>query len=287
MKKLIPLTLLVLMSCGKSTDKIDVATPASAAVVKAITKTTSSSIINGALIKDEDLASKSTVALVGRLGGPFCSGTIVSENLVLTAAHCASYWTKKSLFKSSKRVTVLSSVGFKLNSSTDFTELEMEAVELYPVQKEKEQFYHDIALVKFKGVLPKEFKPVAILAPEYKLVGNKDLILAGFGLTSSEENAIDIDTPISYQISIPYKGSDGDILILSQLNGKEGAYHGDSGGPAYLESKNELLLVGSTIGGLDGESEVYYSKVSAYKKFILDSAKKLNGTLPVFKKPEE
>ncbi|MEA9356855.1 trypsin-like serine protease [Bacteriovorax sp. PP10] len=279
MKKLIPLTLLVLMSCGKSTDKIDVATP----VVKAITKTTSSSIINGTLIKDEDLASKSTVALVGMFSSPFCSGTLVSENLVLTAAHCVSRWTEKSFFKSSKRVTVLSNIGFKLNSSEDVTKLEMEAVELYPIKKEKEQFYHDIALVKFKGVLPKEFKPVAILAPEYKLVGNKDLILAGFGLTSSDES----DTPTSYQIRIPYKGSDGDILILNQLNGKEGAYHGDSGGPAYLESKDELLLAGSTIGGLDGESEVYYSKVSAYKQFILDSAKKLNGTLPVFKNPEE
>lgn len=280
MKKLIPITLLVLMSCGKSTGQIDVTIPATAT-----TKTlVESSIINGTLIMDEDLASKSTVALMNILGGASCTGTLVSENLVITAAHCVSKWTTKTFFKRSKQVPVLSKIGFKLNSSKDMTELDMEAVEFYPVKDKKDQFYHDIAIVKFKGVTPKEFKPVAIISPEYKIVENKDLILAGFGYTSEKQD--DPITPISYQISIPYKGSDGDILILNQLNGKEGAYYGDSGGPAYLESKDELLLVGTTIGGLDGKSEVYYSKVSAYKKFILESAKKLNGTLPVFKMAE-
>lgn len=292
MKKLIPLTLLVLMSCNKGVDQIDVATPAAAATTSAIqktftTKTTASAIIKGVLVKDEDLAAKSTIAIVDMFGSAACTGTLVSKDLVITAAHCVSRWTEKSFFKRSKQVPELSRIAFKLNSSNEITKIEMDAVEFYPAKNERDQQAHDIAVVKFTGQLPKGFEAVAILAPEYQLVGNKDLVIAGFGYTSKEKNSKDVFTPVLHQTIIPYKGSEGDILILTQLNGEQGAYYGDSGGPAYLESNDELFLVGATIGGFDGESEVYYSKVNSYKKFILDSAKKLKGTPPVFKSPEE
>lgn len=263
MKKLIPLTLLVLMSCGKSTTELN---QSPAATTATTTISTESSIIKDSLIKNEVLASSSIVALVDKSGNPFCTGTLISQNLVLTTAHCVSEWTEKSFFRKSKRVTTLTKVRFKLDSSKDVAELDMDAIELYPAKNQKEQWLHDIALVKFTGTFPKEFKPVAILAPEYKLVGNKDLILVDFRFTSRT----------------PYKEAEGDILILNQNNGKEA----NSGGPAYLESKNELLLTGSTIGGVDG-AEIHSIKVSAYKKFILEAAKKLKGALPVFKMPEE
>ncbi len=273
MKKLVPFLLLVLISCGKTTTETS--------------EVKLSSIINGSLIKDEDLASHSVVALVDMFGATHCSGTLISSNLILTGAHCVSQWVQKSAFERSKRIQMLERVTFKLNSSSEETTFHMDKVEMYPVKNEEDEQMHDIAVIKFTGSLPPEFKPAAILAPEYKLVKNTKLLLAGFGYTSDQQDIKDLATQTSYQIRIPYNKTMHGVLVLTQTNSKEGAYHGDSGGPAYLETGKELLLAGSTIGGFDNEPEVYYTNVSAHKKFILNAAKNLDGEAPVFKMPNK
>lgn len=271
MKRLAPFLLLVLISCGKTTTETN--------------EVKLSSIINGSLIKDEDLASKSTVALTdSKYNLPYCSGTIISENLISTNAHCVSTWTQKSLFKSSKRINREANVTFKLNSSETKTSLKITNIEMYPAKNEEEAYYHDIAIVKIEGTIPKEFRPVAILAPEYTIAENTELLAAGFGMKANNDYSNEI---ISKQIKIPFLGAQENVLILGQLNGQNGVYHGDSGGPAYYQTEKELLLAGSTMSGLDGKTEAYFVQVSAYKKFILDSAKKLKAAAPVFKSPEE
>lgn len=273
MKKLVPLIILtlVLVSCGKSTPEDNTLTV--------------SAIINGTLTTDTDLASKSTVALTDpTANSPYCSGTLISENLISTNAHCVSTWTPKSLFKSSKRITKQANVTFKLNSSETVTRLKITNVEMYPAKDFEEAYYHDIAIVKFEGTIPKEFKPVAILDPEYTITENTELLVAGFGMQSNSDWS---DALVSKQIKVPYLGSQQNILILNQLNGKNGVYHGDSGGPAYFETEQELFLTGSTMGGQDGETKAYFVQVSAYKKFILEASVKLKATPPVFKMPAQ
>lgn len=272
MKQLVPFLLLVLISCGKTTTETS--------------EVKLSSIINGSLIKDEDLASHSVVALVDMFGAAYCSGTLVSSNIILTNAHCVSEWVQKSVFGSPKRIQKLERVTFKLNSSSEEATFHMDKVEMYPAKNEENEQMHDIAVIKFTGSLPPEFKPAAILAPEYKLVKNTKLLLAGFGFTSDKQDIKDVINPTSYQIRIRYNKTINGVLVLTQTNSKEGAYHADSGGPAYLETGKELLLAGSTIGGFENEPEGYFTNVSAHKKFILQAAKNLDGEAPVFKMPK-
>jgi hypothetical protein len=278
MNKLLFFALIILVGCGKSTNE-------TANVI-------SSSIIDGEKITSQDLASQSSVALTAWDSKTAdCSGTIISENLIVTAGHCVTFWTEKKLFKKSKQEVYIDNkfITFKLNDSKDQINLPIESAEAYPMTADNAG-YGDVAVVKISGKIPQGFKPVSILAPEYTLIRGTDLLLAGFGATYPGAGGF-MDKrkrPIaSYQVRMPFDLTEGKVLYITQPTGKRGATHGDSGGAAYLETDNELLLAGSTIGGPDDGDVAYYIHLGEYKDFILNAAKKLKGISPVFKMPNE
>ncbi|UOE99989.1 hypothetical protein [Bdellovibrio reynosensis] len=82
----------------------------------------------------------------------------------------------------------------------------------------------------------------------------------------------------------PLAKTENGILTIDQKNG--GACAGDSGGPAYIESTQGLVLVGATRGPtLDSENCRHFGEftsVSAHKQFILEYAKLLNAEAPQF-----
>lgn len=272
MKKLLVLVSILAISCGKNTQNS--------------TEIISSSIINGTPVALEDLEASSLVGVSDPSGYiNLCTATLISEDLILTAAHCVSDWTEKKLFSKSKRVLAPRAYSFK-SYQKDVPDIiiQSEGVELVSAATEKEEWSHDIAIVKLAGKIPAGFSPVAILDSTYKIPENTDIILAGFGFTS-EFSGSDFNKDANKITRTFFEyGAENRIVNVSQVNGKEGVYHGDSGGPAYLESNGELLLVGSTVGG-EGASLASFMNLGAFKTFILDAAKKLKATPPIFKIP--
>ncbi len=235
-------------------------------------------IVGGQDLKPTDPIQASTVGLFdpspdGKWGA-LCTGTLIRRDIAVTAAHCLDGGgAKASLI-----------FGPDLHSKTA-THREVEAVAINPKYKThagKGMDQGDIALVKFKGGLPKGFKTVPTVSSDSDIRKGGKVTLAGYGISNSQtkEGAGKLrraDVRISN--NRPKKSE----MILDQSHGR-GACHGDSGGPAYLKRGNKISLAGVTNRGYpstapdDCAHKVVYTKLPAYRSWIQKSEKKLEET---------
>lgn len=170
-----------------------------------------------------------------------CTGTIVSENLIVTAAHCLNG------FMSPTRV--------HFGADTGKASIIRKVTEFKSFIEHDEEFPNgDIGWVKFEGGLPPGFSPAKVLRNSSDVEIGGPISLVGFGVDSEkEEDEAEfgeqrwVNTSIEQYINNEkYKS----LLILGPNLGF-GACFGDSGGPAYVQKDGELYLVGATNGVQD------------------------------------
>lgn len=280
MKTCLLLSLFLIISCGKvATDNKG---------------TTTSSLQTSIEVSAEDSIFQSSMALISTSDGLHCSATLISDNLVLTAAHCVSKWTSDPLRLKSKRIIdTFTSVSFGKYQKDKTDSIMASSVVVYPAKNEEEADQYDIALIKLSRKAPVGFKPITILDNGYEIKENTELIVAGHGdikklnSNSSTDESNKLFGAI-YKAIVPYLGRDQTTFLTIKDNGKYGPYHTDSGGSIYLKANNnEILLVGSVTGRNDGNSQAMNTYISAFKKFILDTANQMHATAPIFKIPNE
>lgn len=248
-------------------------------------KATSDSIIGGKAVAWSDLAAKSTVSLMLDNGGEpasFCTGTVISADLIMTAFHCVEEFEESDI-----HVFLGTTLPTQM---TDARLQEVEAIERHDkyeiVLTEDGNFktaFNDIALIKLSKALPGA-TPVKILDPSSEPAAGAKLLLAGFGLIN---DVMGIPASGLNQVEVSMvRVMDGKILVTDQRNGS-GACAGDSGGPAYLKSGNELVVLGITRGPHEAAQHCHaygeYTYASIFKDFIIDGARKLGAQAPVFK----
>lgn len=263
-------------------------------------------IMAGQSVEDGNIVAQSTVAITLKdKPSGFCSGTLISEDLVITAVHCVTSFKAHTHFFTKTSYTVELSndtqVWFgvnipinKLNGNNNETSntktFSQNLIHNAEIKIPKNiSFYDsygpqyrqfDLALIKLAKKAPNGFKPVAILDSAYEIPPYTELLVAGVGDTEKSF----INTVLN-KTHRPYvRKYDETGFLINQVDGKEGVWHGDSGGPAYLELENKLILVGATSGRFDADN-AYMVNVSAFKEFILKSAKEMNASPPVFKVP--
>jgi secreted trypsin-like serine protease len=245
-------------------------------------------IVNGVDVQADDETAKSTVGLYLKVqeetpwgvqeGFATCSGTLIAENIVLTAGHCIPG-------------VVAGAVVF----ATDFTKADQSqirtitGVALHPSFNPKEKGqgdWSDIALFKFEGSIPAGYKVAPILKDVSKLTKGLPVIFAGFGITSPagglsqdpDDSGVlrKADTVLT---SATYEGNE--LLFNLTANGVS-TCQGDSGGPAYAKINGELTVIGVTSRGenarCDGVS--ISTSVAQHVKFIEDSIKDLMSQTP-------
>lgn len=240
---------------------------------------TNSSIIGGEEVEELDPVVQSTVAIgtVSNFFQAFCTGTLISRNLVITAAHCVEEDQELSVWFNPKLPGQYEEYDKKLV-------VKVESYARAPVTDLLIRFA-DIALLKLEQDAPANYRPVTILDPKNRIKKDTKLILAGYGARNAYyggmNNLTKVETPF-----IEY-GTFRKAVFLNQREGN-GACYGDSGGPAYIENNGELFLVGATHGTEESEDSCsvvsIYMDVPKFKRYILKHAKKLNAEAPVFKK---
>lgn len=216
-----------------------------------------------------------------------CTGVLIAPNTVLTAAHCFNVGNYFAVTEIVASTNMLCSSGFdkRLIYSTNSITLEPR------FQKNTEPAdyfaYHDIAIVKFNGVLPEKYKALSFSKlnprelpshPEYSL------IQVGYGKTFTSKDA-DLQlrfvnkTTSQIFLSTTDNRSGKTYDLISDLgvfgvkqNDGQGICKGDSGGPLLVKNQNqyEILGVASYLENRTSceRNNGYYTHIESYKDWI-------------------
>lgn len=257
-----------------------------------------SAIIGGLAVSEQDPISHSTVQLLNFkvvrdkndhvtaiTGLSTCTGTILAQDVILTAGHCSSQDPRNLILLFSNQVP-------------DFKEFMKTAAQNPQVRRvnagvtapnwqhlagDTDQNWGDLSLLKFSGGLPSGYVPATLLPANAVESINESITLAGFGETDGVKKTQATELlQVTVQIADP-KFSDTEMLI-SNTNGT-GACHGDSGGPAYISSQGQNYLAGVT-SRADIKSDpkavcvgkTIYTKVQPYLPWISSEIQKLEAS---------
>jgi hypothetical protein len=236
-------------------------------------------MVNGMKPDASNPASYSAVALVNKMSQQsFCSGTIVAEKLIVTAAHC--------IFK--KRPQDMQVMFGSSTGSEDSVVRDVVARETFKTEQKYGSNF-DIGWLKLAEPIPEGFRPIEIWHDSTVLTANTPLVIAGYGQTASTCGFNDpscrggvlsvVDTNIQRFVDTNRLYS----LIVIGPQPMEGPCFGDSGGPAYLKYGGKWYLAGDFMGWdkilvpedratICDTGEAIYNFVGDYVRWIEESS---------------
>lgn len=239
-------------------------------------------IIGGDEVSADEAIAHSVVFLTNSEGT--CTGTIVDDHWVQTAAHCV--FAMEEYFNENpkpKPINVVFKRQLRLDSGPIIRSAEVYVPEQYTEmvrnyfaevrvfenelvhggvkESERPAFRgvfsgYDVALVRLPNGIPEGsgYLPASMLdVPMDHLAPGTTLFAAGYGVTAlgGEGPGSDVLRAVSYQVD-QRPSPNPNSFQMDQRYGK-GACYGDSGGPIYrLNSLGRVELVGSVSGGANG-----------------------------------
>lgn len=197
-------------------------------------------IIGGVDVPKGNRIITSIVAVYDAYSSQLCTGSLLDNNTVMTAAHCLG----------SNVDGMFIMFDTQLSGTSERRQADQMAASLIwqdQLAKNQDPVTGDIALIHFKGTVPAGYAPATFLTDASLLKKNAKVVLAGYGISNgtTREGAGTLRAAFS-TISDP-KSDVGEVQ-LDQRNGS-GACHGDSGGPAYIYRGGQYFLWGVTSRG--------------------------------------
>lgn len=227
-------------------------------------------VVGGQKVSSADPIAATTVAFVN--GDALCTGSIVDDDLMVTAAHCLDDGKLSKMRVVFARVLTEGAYAARvLGAVVASAWLEENAADT--------KDWGDIALVRFSGGLPEGYSKVFIDREERDLRDGESVIIAGFGISNAEA---DTGAGVLRKTEVPVKrpGFGRTEILLDQSFGS-GACHGDSGGPALIKRRSRLHLVGIISRGYPANSpddcahDAIFTKVAPYTDWLVQAAAEL------------
>jgi secreted trypsin-like serine protease len=256
-------------------------------------------IINGSDISESNSISESIVGIVNTKKNTICTGTLIAQNIILTAAHCAP--EQNSHLK----------IVFSNDIDDTMNTLEPDILQEFVLSVsdfKKGPNSSDIALIKFKGSAPAHYKPALFLADKSDLKIGTMITIAGFGVNLVSTQKVDQkiypnleDMILRGEIvcdesdkgekfnCVKISATGDGILRMAQapisfIEASEvqldehlaGTCNGDSGGPAFIKIAGSYYLFGVTSRGSALCNEIgVYTNALAFEQWIKKTSEQL------------
>jgi secreted trypsin-like serine protease len=236
-----------------------------------------SGIIGGDVAAGSEDFVKSTVMLYDAVQQSLCTASIISKDMLLTAAHCVDDSPKalKVIFLLSLDKLSKDNVQTSVRQVTDFR-----TNPLWATNQDEEKNTGDLAVVKFAGGLPDGYSPVGLLNKSADIANTVTVLLAGYG-TSDGVAGTGAGLLRSVETTVLDASFSASEFLVKQDAGK-GACHGDSGGPAFIRIGDRLAVAGLTSRGVNDPKNqcnvsAAYTSVPHYLTWIKATAKMLEA----------
>lgn len=260
MLKIKIILLLILTSflfSGCSPEKTD-------SVYKLTDNSSVSKIIDGTIVRNNLYTGKYVVGMFApRFGN--CSGVLISEDLILTAAHCIPPNPRSLtiIFDSNLNNAQQSNMRSVISATT---------TPYWPTHSRNLKNKGDLAIIKFQGSIPNGYKQAYLLTNSAYIGDRSYTLLAGFGINSTNQIGSSSGILRETFTTITQANYSSTEVMISQLGGR-GTCSGDSGGPAFILINGTYFLWGITSQG-DQECRNYgiYTNIVPYLKWIQQTA---------------
>ena len=233
-----------------------------------------------------------TVSLHQRSGNsvyvdPYCSGTLITDTVVLTAAHCLDTATRGGSFIETSPLDLVIYIGEDPSVDLIAHVYTVSDVEIYS-SYDRRALTDDIALIKL-DVAVTEATPVPFLPASLALSSSDaggTVNFAGFGQTETGSSGVlmQVDGTIGgLGCAVSGCSSAGDTATqVSYSQPTSGPCFGDSGGPMFIERSGTAYVAGVTSYG-DSNCTVYgvSTRPDAYETWINTFAGEPVDTGPV------
>ncbi|XP_067391835.1 mast cell protease 1A-like [Emydura macquarii macquarii] len=198
-----------------------------------------------------------------------CGGFLVSENFVLTAAHC----------KEGKITVYLGAHNIK-NKQEQSRQVIPTRVKIPHPEYDEETDNNDIMLLqlKRKAELTQWVKTIPLPRADKKLKPRTKCSVAGWGWTSAKRNKTsdtlqEVDVVVMRDDACSYSDYNSYTMLCAGVSSKDkNPSQGDSGGPLVCRGTAQGIV---SYGSGDGDPPAVYTRVSTFVPWIQEEIKKL------------